>query len=85
MRRAAFAMAVFGVGILGTLVPETAHAYDYPWCVYSQEGATDCSFSTYAQCKATASGIGGCGANPRAAANVPEPVPSAPRQRRGRH
>ena len=40
--------------------PGAARAQDYPWCVATLEGRTDCSFYTYNQCKATASGIGGC-------------------------
>jgi len=40
--------------------PGAARAEDYPWCVATLEGRTDCSFYTYEQCKATASGIGGC-------------------------
>ena len=45
--------------------PGAAHAQDYPWCVATLEGRTDCSFYTYEQCKATASGIGGCYRNKR--------------------
>ena len=40
----------------------------YPWCaIYSERtvGATNCGFSTLAQCRATISGIGGmCVENP---------------------
>lgn len=40
----------------------------YPWCaVYSERtvGATNCGFSTLAQCRATISGVGGwCVENP---------------------
>ncbi|UPJ49240.1 DUF3551 domain-containing protein [Bradyrhizobium sp. 200] len=45
--------------------PVAAHAWDYPWCVGTREGRTDCSFYTYEQCLATASGIGGCYRNKR--------------------
>ena len=38
---------------------------DYPWCMATMEGRVDCSFSTYEQCKWTASGIGGCFRNKR--------------------
>lgn len=48
-------------------LPGAALAQDYPWCVAAEEGRTDCSFSTYEQCQATASGIGSCYQNPRAA------------------
>lgn len=41
---------------------------EYPWCAVYREstvGATNCGFSTLAQCRATISGIGGmCLANP---------------------
>ena len=47
--------------------PGAARAQEYPWCVATLEGRVDCSFSTYEQCLATASGIGGCCPNPRAA------------------
>ncbi len=47
-------------------VPGAARAQEYPWCVGTADDRTDCSFSTYAQCMATASGIGGCFQNPRA-------------------
>jgi hypothetical protein len=46
--------------------PGAARAQDYPWCVGTEEGRVDCSFSTYEQCKATASGIGSCFQNLRA-------------------
>lgn len=47
----------------------TAHAgVEYPWCaIYSEKsvGATNCGFSTYAQCAATIAGVGGiCNENP---------------------
>ena len=44
--------------------PGAARAQDYPWCVFTKD-RTDCSFTTYEQCQATASGIGGCGRNKR--------------------
>jgi hypothetical protein len=38
-----------------------AQAQNYPWCAYYDGalGGTNCGFSTYAQCMATVSGIGG--------------------------
>jgi Protein of unknown function (DUF3551) len=39
-----------------------AQAQNYPWCAYysgSRGGAENCGFSTYEQCMATVSGIGG--------------------------
>ena len=57
------------------LMPAPAAAIEYPWCaIYTgRDGynATNCGFSTLAQCRATISGIGGiCQENPR----YPEPV-----------
>ena len=51
----------------------------YPWCsqVASQDGARNCGFSTYAQCRAAASGNGAyCVENPMYRATTgttPEP------------
>jgi hypothetical protein len=52
--------------MLGGGPPRAARAQEYPWCVGSGDGLVDCSYSTYEQCQATASGIGGCFQNPRA-------------------
>ena len=42
---------------------------EYPWCAYYGSlgmGATNCGFSTQAQCRAAISGVGGfCQTNPR--------------------
>jgi hypothetical protein len=56
-------------------LPGTARAQEYPWCVETLEGRTDCSFTTYAQCLKTASGVGGCCPNPRAVLNEKETGP----------
>jgi hypothetical protein len=49
-------------------VPAQA-ANEYPWCAYYGSlgmGATNCGFSTQAQCRAAISGVGGfCQTNPR--------------------
>jgi len=60
-----------------------AAAYDYPWCVvgggYGYPG--DCSYQTYAQCQASASGrLASCYANPALAF-----AQQAPRERHYRH
>jgi hypothetical protein len=55
--------------MLGGGPPGAARAQEYPWCVGSGDGLVDCSYSTYEQCQATASGIGGCFQNPRASRN----------------
>jgi hypothetical protein len=66
--------------------PEAARAQDYPWCVVSRD-RTDCSFTTYEQCQATASGYGGCSRNKRTLWSngaMPPPVPSPSSTRRPR-
>ena len=50
--------------LLGTVMIGTrAQAQNYPWCALYGGGATggaqNCGFSTYGQCMATVSGIGG--------------------------
>jgi hypothetical protein len=41
-------------------VSTAAQAQSYPWCAYySHPGGTNCGFSTYRQCQADVSGIGG--------------------------
>jgi Protein of unknown function (DUF3551) len=52
----------FGVLIIAILVaaPMTALAQNWPWCSSFHDGAgTNCGFSTYEQCMATARGSGG--------------------------
>ena len=59
------AVAAVGAGGVGT-----AKAQDYPYCLSGRnEGSPgDCSYSTYAQCEASASGREGvCGVNSRVA------------------
>lgn len=59
---------------------------EYPWCaVYSEStvGATNCGFSTLAQCRATISGIGGaCMPNPAYVGPAPRPQPKRHNQPR---
>ena len=62
------ALSAAGVATLATSAP--AAAYDYPWCVQGRGVGIpgDCSYQTYAQCLASASGRGlYCNSNPRAA------------------
>lgn len=75
----AFAAATLAAAIAA---PSPAQAgIEYPWCAqYSERsvGATNCGFSTLAQCRATVSGIGGgCYRNPAY-------VPAEPRRKRPR-
>lgn len=70
------ALAAAGIATLSTSAP--AAAYDYPWCVVARGWGYpgDCSYQTYAQCMASASGrYAYCNVNPRVA---------FARQRRGR-
>jgi hypothetical protein len=56
-----FAILV-GAATLGALAATAAHAQNYPWCSQytgSMGGSMNCGFSTYAQCMANVSGIGG--------------------------
>ncbi|WP_369721813.1 DUF3551 domain-containing protein [Bradyrhizobium sp. LLZ17] len=48
--------------------PASRISYDYPWCVMGGEMGYDCSYSTRAQCLASASGRSNvyCDLNPRA-------------------
>jgi hypothetical protein len=61
--------SLFLLGVLVTTVMSApAEAQNYPWCAYygggATGGATNCGFSTFAQCMATVTGIGGfCGVN----------------------
>jgi hypothetical protein len=65
MRLATLALATLSLPAVLTVTPVSAYEmpYDpYPWCaVYSGDagGASNCGFSTIAQCRATVSGIGG--------------------------
>jgi hypothetical protein len=55
------ALSLFGVLIVAAAIVTPAHARDYPWCAYytGPFSATNCGFSTYQQCLATISGVGG--------------------------
>ena len=71
MRRlalAALALAAAGLATLASTGP--VMAYDYPWCIRAAElePASDCSYRSYAQCMASASGrYASCYINPRVA------------------
>ena len=64
-----------GAALMGTALTGTpTNAANYPWCAFytGPLQATNCGFSTYAQCMATISGIGGyCQPN---TTYVPPPV-----------
>ena len=51
-----------GITAAATAFGTLAEAQNYPWCAQysgSAGGATNCGFSTYQQCMADVSGIGG--------------------------
>jgi hypothetical protein len=66
-----FLAAIAAIGVFAAVVcfEKPAVAQNSPWCAYydlGEGGATNCGFSTYQQCLATVSGIGGsCGPDPR--------------------
>jgi hypothetical protein len=71
MRKFGFvAMTVLAAVFASFVSSEPAKAHDYPWCTqgWSVGYPGDCSYQTYAQCMASASGRNlYCGINPRAA------------------
>ncbi len=73
-------IAILAVAAAATVAgPSPAAAYDYPYCAQGREIGIpgDCSYTTYAQCMASASGRGlYCNINPR--------VAFGQQQRRGR-
>jgi Protein of unknown function (DUF3551) len=66
MRRAFQALMLYGAASMATALP--AAARDYPFCIKGCDygaGRGDCSFSSYQQCQASASGrLAYCDANP---------------------
>jgi hypothetical protein len=85
----------FAVGLVSGLAPVTLIAVTlcvsappaaamviYPWCAFYGRLGENCGFTTYQQCRATISGIGGyCAANPWYNGN-PSPTGSPPQIRR---
>ena len=63
------------VAILVVLAAGRAGAIEYPWCAeYSGRGGGNCGFSTYEQCRASVSGVGGlCRENPFYLYQAPTP------------
>ena len=55
-----YAAVLLGFAATGLPVTPAAAAIEYPWCAqYGWKGGRNCGFSTYQQCMATVSGIGG--------------------------
>ena len=75
MRNAMLAILALSAATAGTVAGTApAAAYDYPYCVQGRGIGIpgDCSYRTYNQCMASASGRGlYCNVNPRAALNQP--------------
>ena len=73
MRNAMLAILALSAATAGTVAGTApAAAYDYPYCVQGRGIGIpgDCSYRTYGQCMASASGRGlYCNVNPRAALN----------------
>ena len=61
-------LAVMAIGTLSAIGTAPAEARDYPYCIKGRQWLSplgDCSFSSYAQCQATASGrFAYCDVNP---------------------
>ncbi|NPU11933.1 DUF3551 domain-containing protein [Bradyrhizobium sp. 83012] len=75
------ATGIVGVAFVsgGDVTPAVAGGYDYPWCVQGRGVGYpgDCSYQTFEQCRASASGRNaGCGINPRVAFNSDRRGPS---------
>jgi Protein of unknown function (DUF3551) len=66
-----FGAPIAAIGVFAVVVcfEKPAAAQNRAWCAYydfGQDGATNCGFSTFQQCLATVSGVGGsCGPNPQ--------------------
>jgi hypothetical protein len=59
MRRSLLLLAILS-GAIAAGLQAPATAQDYPWCtIYAKDGDTHCFFTSYEQCMATVSGIGG--------------------------
>jgi len=73
MRNAMLAILALSAAAATTIGGSTpAAAYDYPYCAQGRGVGIpgDCSYQTYRQCMASASGRGlSCNVNPRAALN----------------
>jgi len=67
-------LAVSAAGVATLASPGAAMAYDYPWCAQGRGTGIpgECSYQTFAQCEASASGRNlSCNINPRVAFNRP--------------
>ena len=70
MRKTLLALATVLTAFTGSMISAPASAQDYRYCLQSRELGYpgDCSYQSYAQCQAAASGrLASCGVNPRTA------------------
>jgi Protein of unknown function (DUF3551) len=60
MQRMLLVLAAAMAALVADIRPSAAREW-YPWCAqyYDMRSATECSFTTFAQCQASISGIGG--------------------------
>jgi hypothetical protein len=87
----ALLVLMFAIVVGAAAFGSSANAQNYPWCAYYGGGeigggGTNCGFTSFEQCMATLSGMGGfCDRNTQ---YVPPPGPHAApvyRPRHGRH
>jgi hypothetical protein len=72
MRNLAIALASLSVLVTGAAISTPASAMDYPYCLQGRQTGYpgECSYRTYQECQASASGRdAACGINPRVAYN----------------
>ena len=49
----------YGMAVAAMLMNSTSAAHPAQWCALYRTGGTNCGFTTFAQCQATISGVGG--------------------------
>ena len=81
-------LVIVAIVIAASTAGSSARAQNYPWCAnyggfFGDGGGTNCGFTTYEQCLATVSGMGG--ACERNLQYVPPPGPHATPAYRPRH
>ena len=56
-------LVTLGIIVAASTIGSSAKAQNYPWCAnyggFFGDGGTNCGFTTYEQCLATISGVGG--------------------------
>jgi hypothetical protein len=76
---------VLGISVALLSIGTRAEAQNYPWCsIYTDGlGGENCGFTTFQQCLANVSGIGGfCERNTQYQSALPGPYPSTRERRR---